>query len=332
MRMVEMFHAGSPETVKNHVIKEMTASSSHLRVLICTMAFGMGIDCKNVYRSIHFGPSKTIEMLIQECGRLGRDGKSCSCYILFSGLLTAHCDAKVKELIQSKDCRRKQLSKLFTSFDETSAPKGCHCCDICFQKCDCQNPKTIIKFDSSQQHHSAQTKSAKVRQVSEAQKEMLYQKLNEYRRSLLPNRNDHFIPVGSLNILFEFGFYQISQVMKNCHQLFTLEDIVQHVELWRHVHVNNVYMVLSQTFDDMDELESSLLLSEEDFLEMEIVAEDWEDIRDDSQRAELSDGSVFENESVSFEDSLTEYTADDRNVSDILRPITDGINMDISGS
>ena len=200
----------------------MTASSSHLRVLICSMAFGTGIDCKNVYRSFHFG----IEMLIQEFGWLGRDGKSCNCYILYNGLLTAHCDAKVKELIQPKDCRRKQLSKLFTSFDETSAPRGCHCCDICSQECGCQSPKTMIKFDSSRPHH----KSTKVRQVCEAQKEMFHQKLNEYRRSLLPNRNDHFLPVGSLNLLFEFGFYQISQVMKNCHQLFTLEDIVQHVE------------------------------------------------------------------------------------------------------
>ena len=100
----------------------------------------------------------------------------------------------------------------------------------------------------------------------------------------------------------------------------------------RHVHVNNVYMVLSQTFDDIDELESSFLLSEEDFLEMEIVAEVWEDMRDDSQRAELFDDSVFENESVSFEDSLTEYPADDRNVSDILRPITESVNMDTYGS
>ena len=115
--------------------------------------------------------------------------------------------------------------------------------------------------------------------------------------------------------------------MKNCHQLLTADDIV-----WRHVQVNNAYMVSSQTFDDMHDLESSLLLSEEDFLEMEIVAEDWEDMRDDSQRAELFDDSVFETESVSFEDNLAEYPADDRNVSDILNPITDGINLDMSGS
>ncbi|CAB3987147.1 mediator of RNA polymerase II transcription subunit 34-like [Paramuricea clavata] len=41
-RLVEMFHAGTPQSVKDHVIKNMTATESHLRVLIATVAFGMG--------------------------------------------------------------------------------------------------------------------------------------------------------------------------------------------------------------------------------------------------------------------------------------------------
>ena len=89
--LVQMFHAGSPDSVKSHVVKEMTKENSHLRLLICTIAFGMGIDCKDVYRSIHFGPSSTVESLMQETGRLGRDGKQCICHILYNGLLTSHC-------------------------------------------------------------------------------------------------------------------------------------------------------------------------------------------------------------------------------------------------
>eukprot|EP00112_Aurelia_sp_Birch-Aquarium-sp1_P008359 Seg1918.5 transcript_id=Seg1918.5/GoldUCD/mRNA.D3Y31 product="ATP-dependent DNA helicase RecQ" protein_id=Seg1918.5/GoldUCD/D3Y31 len=61
-----MFHAGSPESVKSHVLAEMVQPESELRVLVCTIAFGMGINCKSVYRSIHFGPSTNIEMLVQE--------------------------------------------------------------------------------------------------------------------------------------------------------------------------------------------------------------------------------------------------------------------------
>ena len=51
--LIHMFHAGSPPSVKTHAVSEMTKTDSCLRILICTIAFGMGIDCKGVYRSIH---------------------------------------------------------------------------------------------------------------------------------------------------------------------------------------------------------------------------------------------------------------------------------------
>lgn len=61
--IIEMFHAGTPESSKKHILKYICIadSDSHMRVLICTIAFGMGIDCKGAHRVIHFGPSQNIE-------------------------------------------------------------------------------------------------------------------------------------------------------------------------------------------------------------------------------------------------------------------------------
>ena len=39
---------------------------SHLRVLVATIAYGMGVSCKNVTRVIHFDPSSTVEVYAQE--------------------------------------------------------------------------------------------------------------------------------------------------------------------------------------------------------------------------------------------------------------------------
>ena len=50
--LIHMFHAGSLPSVKTHAVSEMTKTDSCLRILICTIAFGMGIDCKGVYHSI----------------------------------------------------------------------------------------------------------------------------------------------------------------------------------------------------------------------------------------------------------------------------------------
>lgn len=75
-----MFHAGTPEDVKEHIIRDMTNELGNVKVLVCTSAFWMDVNCKNVQRFLnHFGPSKTIESYIQECGRVGRDGKQSSC-------------------------------------------------------------------------------------------------------------------------------------------------------------------------------------------------------------------------------------------------------------
>ncbi len=81
--LVHMFHAGSPDSVKIMLWGKWHATDSYLRVLICTIAFGMGIDCKNVHHSIHFGPPSTVESLVQETGRLERDGQQCLIYTLY---------------------------------------------------------------------------------------------------------------------------------------------------------------------------------------------------------------------------------------------------------
>ena len=74
-RLVETFHAGTPQSVKDHVLAEISKEDSCLRTFVIT-AFGMGVDCKTVRRVIHFGPSKTIEAYLQESGRSGRDNKN----------------------------------------------------------------------------------------------------------------------------------------------------------------------------------------------------------------------------------------------------------------
>lgn len=73
--IVQMFHAGSPDSAKSITLKDVSRFDGHIRILICTIAFGMDINCKGVHQVIHFGPSINTESYIQECGRAGRDGK-----------------------------------------------------------------------------------------------------------------------------------------------------------------------------------------------------------------------------------------------------------------
>ena len=72
-KFVEMFHAGTPKSVKEYIVAQATMVNSHLRIIICKVAFGMGINCSDFHECIHFGAPKTIESYMQEIGRIGRD-------------------------------------------------------------------------------------------------------------------------------------------------------------------------------------------------------------------------------------------------------------------
>ena len=73
MRLCDMMHSTSPDSVKDHILKQFSDGNGHLRVLFATIVYGMGVNCKNVWRVIHFGPSKSIESYMQESGQCGRD-------------------------------------------------------------------------------------------------------------------------------------------------------------------------------------------------------------------------------------------------------------------
>ena len=129
-RIVEMYHAGTPVSVKDHILMSMAIEDGHVRILICTVAFGMAVNCRSVRRVIHFGPSKSVELYVQECGRAGRDGLPSTCVLLYNGFLSAHCDSDMKHYIQIDQCHRRWLMAHFGCKRGISNVNQHDCCDI----------------------------------------------------------------------------------------------------------------------------------------------------------------------------------------------------------
>ena len=127
--VVEMLHSCTPSENKENILKSFSSSNGTIRVLVATIAFGMGVDCKGVHRTIHFGPSKNIESFIQESGRGGRDGSQSFSYILYQGLLLTHLDSNIKQYLNTKGCRREFLMKQFDQSENLLKPTLLHCCD-----------------------------------------------------------------------------------------------------------------------------------------------------------------------------------------------------------
>ena len=71
-RLVDMYMSCTESTVRDEIVRLFTMASS-LRVVIATVAIGMGIDCPDVRQVINFGSPCDIESYVQETGRAGRD-------------------------------------------------------------------------------------------------------------------------------------------------------------------------------------------------------------------------------------------------------------------
>jgi len=138
------YHAGMPAETRAGNQRRFKAEDG--RVIVATIAFGMGIDKPDVRFVAHLDMPKSIEGYFQETGRAGRDGLPADAWMTYGladvvqqrrliemseadetykRLSTAKLDAMLG-LAEAADCRR---VRLLAYFGEASSP--CGNCDNC---------------------------------------------------------------------------------------------------------------------------------------------------------------------------------------------------------
>ncbi len=141
------YHAGLDKQVKEQ--RQDLFLKDDIKIIVATIAFGMGINKSNVRFVIHVDLPKNIEGYYQETGRAGRDGLHSEALLFFGAsdvmklkrfATIEDNPAQTKILLQklqkmtsfceTRSCRRKFLLNYFG----VEAPDDCASCDVCLNK------------------------------------------------------------------------------------------------------------------------------------------------------------------------------------------------------
>lgn len=155
------YHGGLD--IMDREINQERFTNNEVDILVCTVAFGMGIDKENIRYVIHDTVPGNPESYVQEIGRAGRDGAQAHAYMFYSNQTVVQRRkmigksggsaprkrtefAKLDAIIgmcETTECRRKVVMKYFGQVMET----GCGECDNCintFEAADLSEPARDI--------------------------------------------------------------------------------------------------------------------------------------------------------------------------------------------
>uniref|UniRef100_A0A8C3J9C8 DNA 3'-5' helicase n=1 Tax=Calidris pygmaea TaxID=425635 RepID=A0A8C3J9C8_9CHAR len=131
--IADAYHAGLSAAERRRVQKAFM--SGQLRLVVATVAFGMGLDKPDVRGVVHYNMPKNFESYVQEIGRAGRDGEPAHCHLFLDPEggdlheLRRHIYGDVVDFFTIKKLVQKVFSPCKTSKRRRVPHQGCEVVD-----------------------------------------------------------------------------------------------------------------------------------------------------------------------------------------------------------
>ena len=115
------YHAGLNDTTRSQ--NQSDFIKDNVKIIVATLAFGMGINKPNVRYVIHYDLPKSIEQYYQEIGRAGRDGLQSTALLLYSYGDTKKLSYFIEEKAEKERKIAEEHLKKMVQYAETTTCK-----------------------------------------------------------------------------------------------------------------------------------------------------------------------------------------------------------------
>uniref|UniRef100_A0A8C6WTJ5 DNA 3'-5' helicase n=1 Tax=Neogobius melanostomus TaxID=47308 RepID=A0A8C6WTJ5_9GOBI len=244
--LIGMFHSKTLADNKRRVLSSLSGEGN-CRVIVATTALGMGLHFSSISHVVMYGLPDDLEAVVQQIGRAGRDGKQ-SHAIVYAITQHTRVDDTVKKLVQTcqKSCFRKFLFSYFEESVSVVEP-GHLCCTYCHNKCQCHTDgcnQPMPVYETYERDILPQA----TRQVTEDDRVMLRQLLEEYRCTLLMEGTHLYT---STTACTGFGVELVQEIIEHSANIFDVNYIIQHLPVFQKKHAEDILLIINTVFKDV---------------------------------------------------------------------------------
>jgi len=133
-KLFSFYHSSMPNEDLKDILTEFRKPDSNTRLLIATVAFGIGINIPDIKYVIHWGAATSVDEYWQEVGRAGRNGQPAHAIMYATPISLINADQAMKDICSNLNkCIRKQvLDCLAVTGDyQLSYEDPSTCCSSC---------------------------------------------------------------------------------------------------------------------------------------------------------------------------------------------------------